>query len=211
MNESRTKRNSLYGFEMREPDLRRTSGKNSYEIKQLWQRSHEIIGLALQGHSQKDIATILKITPLTVSSTLNSELGMKKLSKMREERDGDIIKVSERITELQKRAFAVYTEIFDNKDEEGTLGAGSISMKLRKETADTLTMDLGGHRSPTKIEAKTLNVTATTEEIEEFKARGIAAAKEAGMIIDLNKPRKLLDPVQPDCSNPEQSEMEGQL
>jgi len=80
-------------------------------------------------------------------------------------------------------------------------------MKLRKETADTLTMDLGGHRSPTKIEAKSLNITATPEEIEEFKKRGIAAAKAAGMIIDLNQPRKLLNPE--DCSNSEQSEMEG--
>lgn len=207
----RAKRNSLYGFEMREPDLRRTSGKNSYEIKQLWQRSHEIIGLALQGHSQKDIATILKITPLTVSSTLNSELGMKKLSKMREERDEGIIKVADRITELQAKAFEVYKEIFENKDEEGIAGAGSISMKLRKETADTITMDLGGHKAPIKVDTRSLNITATTEEIEEWKARGIEAAKDAGMLIDLNQPRKLLDPVQPDRSELEQSEMEGQV
>ena len=39
--------------------------------------------------------------------------------------------------------------------------------------------------------------------------KGIAAAKESGMLIDLNQPRKLLDPVQPDRSELEQSEMEG--
>ena len=200
--EPRVKRNSLYGFEMREPDLRRTSGKNSYEIKQLWQRSHEIINLALLGHPQKDIADILKVTPLTVSSTLNSELGMKKLSKMREERDEDAIKVSERITELQAKAFKIYNEILDDVQ-------NVIPIKLKKETADTVTMDLGGNRAPTKIDTRSLNLTATTEEIEEFKKRGIAAAKESGMIIDLNNPRKLLDPVPQDRLNLEQSEMKG--
>lgn len=194
-------RNSLYGFEIRTADKRRTKGRNSYEIKQLWQRSHEIIALALQGMKQKEIARILNIHPLTVSSTLNSELGEKKLSGMRKERDEDIIKVSEEVARLSKKAVRMYDEIFDSD---------TISYNLKKATSDTVLMDLGGHRAPTKIDSRSLHLIASAEEIEEFKQRGIEAARKAGLIVDANVPRKLLDPVPRDRLNNEQSEMEVQ-
>jgi predicted transcriptional regulator len=172
-------RESLYGFEVREPDRRRTSvnGKKFYNIQQLWQRSHEIIALAIQGFKQSQIAEILSVSPGTVSNTLNSELGMKKLSEMREERDDGVVKVSKRVAELADKALKVYEKIFD--DTQG------VSLSLQKATADTVLMDLGGHRAPTKIESKSLHATATMEEIEEFKQRGIAAAKESGMIVEV--------------------------
>ena len=192
------KRNSLYGFETREPDRRRSDRSNSHNIKQLWQRSHEIIGLAIQGHSQKDIAGILNVSPGTVSNTLNSDLGMKKLSEMREERDEEHVKVAEVIERLSKKALEVYEEIFDND---------TVGVKLKKEAADTVLMDLGGHRSPTKIDTRSLHVVATDKEIEGFRQRGLEAAKASGMLIDISKPRQLLDP--PDRSEIEQTEMEG--
>ena len=174
-------RESLYGFEMREPDERRSDRAGSYDIKQLWQRSHEIIDLALQGFKQSQIAEILMISPVTVSNTLNSELGIKKLSEMRERRDEGVINVSKKIAELSEKALKVYEDIFDKPD---------ISFHLKKSAADTVLMDIGGHRAPTKIDTRSIQTTASLEEIEEFKRRGIAAVRASGMLVELEHESK---------------------
>jgi len=169
-------RQSLYGFDFREPDLRRVEERKTYDIKSLWQRSHEIIALAVRGLKQVEIAEILDVTPQTVSNTLNSDLGQQKLSLMRKGRDDNALKVSERIELLTQRALDVYEEIFDNKDR-------TISYDLQKKTADTVALDLSGYRAPTKIQS--FYATATLEEIEEFKQRGLKAQREAGMIVEV--------------------------
>ena len=176
MAEAAIQRNSLYGFEMRETDNRRSDRSHSYDIKQLWQRSHEIIALALQGFKQSEIAGILNISPVTISNTLNSELGIKKLSEMREKRDEGVVNVSKKVAELSAKALKVYEEIFDDK---------VAPLSLKKSTADTILMDLGGHRAPTKIDTRSISTMASLEEIEEFKRRGIAAARESGMLIEV--------------------------
>jgi len=176
MNVAAKSRKSLYGFETRAIDNRRSDDKTSYDIKSLWQRSHEIIGLALQGHKQSDIATLLNITPVTVSNTLNSELGQKKLSSMREKRDENLVDVSKEVVRLSEKALEVYEEIFDSE---------TVSYNLKKDAADTVLMDLGGHRAPTKVDTRSLHMTATPEEITEFKRLGIKAAKESGYLIEI--------------------------
>lgn len=172
---------TLYGFEVREPDRRVTGREKPTEIKRLWQLSHEIIGLALRGQTNKEIAEQLGVTPVTVSNTLNSKLGKEKLSRLRKERDEDIVNVAEEVAKLSKKALQVYERIFDNPDS---------SEKLRKEAADTVLMDLGGHRAPTKVDSRHLSVYATAEEIEAFKKRGIEAAREAGILIEDNARRR---------------------
>jgi predicted transcriptional regulator len=173
-------RNGLYGFEFRDVDLRRVEQeeKKTYNIKQLWQRSHEIINLAAQGYKNTDIAEILGITPACVSLTLNSELGQKKLSDIRQDRDADARKTSEKIRVLTAKAIQTYHEIFDNED-------GQATLKDRKDVADTVLLELSGLRAPTKIQSSTVTTVLTAEEIENFKNRGIKAAKEAGMVIDV--------------------------
>ena len=125
-----------------------------------------------------EIAEILDISPQTVSNTLNSDLGKQKLSVMRKGRDEKAIEVSEKIDLLTDKALRVYNTIFDNED-------GSINIDMQKKTADTVTLDLKGLRSPTKIQS--FQATATMQEIEEFKKRGIQAQREAGMIIDIEE------------------------
>jgi DNA-binding CsgD family transcriptional regulator len=174
-------RTSLYGFDFREPDLRRSEDRKTYDIKSLWQRSHEIVALAVRGLKQTEIAEILEITPQTVSNTLNSELGKQKLAVMRRGRDEEALKVSERIEYLTQKALDVYEKIFENKD-------GAAPIKLQKETADTVALDLSGYRAPTKIQS--FHATATLEEIEEFKKRGIQAQREAGMIVEVPDERR---------------------
>jgi predicted transcriptional regulator len=176
-------RNGLYGFEFRDIDLRRTpenEPRKRYEIKALWQRSHEIINLAARGFKQTEIAEILNIHEATVSLTLNSELGQKKLAEIRNVRDEDAKKTSEKIRVLTNKAIETYHEIFDNDD-------GQATIKDRKDVADTVLLELSGLRVPTKIHSSSVSTVLTAEEIENFKNRGIKAAKEAGFddVIDV--------------------------
>ena len=169
-------RQSLYGFEMLSTDGRRTDRTGTHDIKSLWQRQHEIVNLAIQGMKQNKIAEQLEVSPVTVSNALNSTLGREKLSKMRKGRDEEAVKVSEEVARLSAKALEVYEEIFDSDN---------ASLTLKKTTADTVLMDLAGHRAPTKIDSRTVSMTATPKEIEEFKRRGIQAAKDANMPITI--------------------------
>jgi DNA-binding CsgD family transcriptional regulator len=167
-------RNSLYGFEMREEDRRRVpvEERKSYDIKQLWQRSHEILYLSLLGLKNTEIAIQLNITEATVSHTINSELGMKKLSEMRRERDEAAMDVAKEVDMLLPLAINTYRKILSGED----------VTKLQKETADTLVMDIKGNRAPAKIESAHLYLTKS--DIDELKKRGLGAAKASGMLVD---------------------------
>jgi len=173
-------RNGLYGFEFREVDERRVDleDKKTYQIKQLWQRSHEIINLAAQGFKNVEIAEIVGVTPACVTMTLNSELGQKKLSDIRMSRDNDVRKTAEKIRVLTAKALQVYHEIFDNESGEATL-------KDRKDTADTVVLELSGLRAPTKIQSTSVSTVLTAEEIQAFKDRAKKAASQSGITIDV--------------------------
>ena len=160
-------RNGLYGFEYRDLDQRRApeGERKSPDIKALWQRSHEIINLAARGFKHVEIAEILNITPATVSNTLNSELGEKKLSEIRLDRDEETKKVSEKIRVLTNKAIDVYHEIFDNE-------GGEATIKDRKGAADTVVLELSGLRVPTRVDSRHVSTVLTVEELDAFKLRG---------------------------------------
>jgi predicted transcriptional regulator len=173
-----TNRNNLYGFEQREPDLRRAPSQEkraSYDIKQLWQKNHEILMYALVGMKHEEIAKMVGVTPKTVSNTVNSSLGQNKLSEMRIARDANSLDVAAEVTKMYGKALKVYEEILDGEGK-------NVSPSLRKQTADTILMDIGGHRAPTKIDTRNAHMHMTTEELEELKSRGKAAAKACGMM-----------------------------
>ena len=174
------RRNGLYGLEYRDHDLRRVEEdeeRKTYDIKSLWQRSHEIINLAAKGFKQTDIARILGCCPATVSNTLNCELGQKKLSEIREERDEDAKVVAESIRVLTDKALKTYHEIFDNE-------GGQATLKERKDVADTVVLELSGLRAPTKHIGISANLTPA--EIEEFKVRAKLAQGDNGSeVIDV--------------------------
>lgn len=168
----------LYGPLPKSTDGRRAlpTERKTYNIKNMWQRHHEIVNLAALGYKQVEIAKILNIEPQTVSNTLNAELGKEKLGELREIRDGETKLRLEQIRVLTDRALATYHEIFDNENGEATL-------KERKEVADTVLLELSGLRVAQKqINA---NVSLTPEDFAEFKARGIAAMREAGLVVDV--------------------------
>ena len=191
-------RQGLYGFEFRDVDLRRVpegEEKSTYNIKQLWQRSHEIINLAARGFKNTDIAKVLGITPACVSLTLNSELGQKKLSEIRGARDEEAKVTTEAIRVLTEKALATYHEIFDNE-------MGEATLKDRKDVADTVLLELSGLRAPTRIQSASVNMTLSAQEIEEFKARGRKAAQEVGEVIDVTPESSATRPLSSnDCVN----------
>ncbi len=162
-------RNGLYGMEFREQDLRRAEEgeRKSYDIKSLWQRNHEIVNLAVRGYKQVQIAEILNVCPATVSNTLNSELGMRKISELRECRDDEAKLTQEKIRTLTAKALATYQEILDNE-------AGEATLRERKDVSDTIALELSGLRAPTKH----ISATLSPEEISEFKTRGLKASEE---------------------------------
>ena len=167
---------SLYGFEMKGRDKRRAEPgeRKSHDINMLWQRNHEILRLALIGTKSTQIAQILDIHPQTVSNTINSDLGKKKLSVMRKERDESAIDVVKEVAKMFPKALTIYNRILDGED----------VTKMQKETADTVVMDIGGHRAPAKTQAHGAYMHLTPADIEEFKKRGIEAARSSGLIID---------------------------
>ena len=170
-------RKSLYGYDVREPDLRRSNNRTHREIKSLWSRNHEIINLAVRGHKSVDIAKILNINISTVSDTLNSELGERKLSELRFGRDEEAKVVGEKIRVLTDRALAVYHEFFDDV-------SGEVGLKDKREGAKDFLNDMSGLRAPTRVQSLSASVQLTREELEEFKQRGIQAAKDSGMIVE---------------------------
>ena len=173
-----TLRDNLYGFETREPDQRRADPeeRKSYNIKQLWQRNHEIINLSVRGFKHSDIAKILNIDPVTVSQTVNSDLGKHKISELRRSRDEEAKVVCEKIRVLTDKALETYHEIFDSDH---------ATLKDKKAVADTVILELSGLRVPTKIQSHSLSAHLTAAELEEFKQRGIAAARESGKIVNV--------------------------
>lgn len=170
--------NALYGFPMREPDRRRNPNGRSVDIKQLWSRHKEIIQLDRLGYKGTEIAKLLNITPESVSQILNSTLGQNAREVVREIRDQEYDDLHDDVIELTKKSLLVYGEILDDTSE---------SRKLRKEVADTVTLELAGMRAPTKIESKSTTAVLTAEELTKLKDRGKAAALNAGKLIEVNE------------------------
>lgn len=171
---------SLYGFRFTSPDRRRVpiEEKRSYTPKQLWQRSHEILNMTLLGHKVTDIAEKLGITRYAVSAVINSKLGMEKLAEMREERDKDVIDVAKEVEKLYPKAVEVYQNILNSED---------ASLSMKKRVADTVLMDIGGHRAPTKMQGQFAHAHVTSDEIKQLRERGKQAAREAGIVVDVGE------------------------
>ena len=176
------RREGLYGFEFREQDKRRTSlsEHKSFDITQLWQSNHEIINLTARGFKQTEVADILNISISTVKRTLNSKLGMLKMSEIRLERDAEAKRVSEKIRVITNKALKVYHEIFDDE-------SGECGLKDKGEFAKHFLNDMSGLRAPTKVQSVSAHFTLTDEELNGFKERGMKAADEIGVAIDVTE------------------------
>ena len=177
---SEVPRDQFYGLESRVPDLRRNNRERSFNIKSLWQHSHEIINLAAQGFRQEVIAEILGLSSKTVSNTLNSELGMKKLSELRYSRDEEVKKTTAKIQVLTNKALKIYNEILSDE-------SGECGMKEKGEVAKDILHNMSGLKVPTRIQSMSFTHQLSKEEIDDFTKRGVKAAVDAGMVIDIDE------------------------
>lgn len=172
------RRDGLYGFEFLEVDKRRvpTFEKRTYNIKQMWQRTHEIVNLCAQGYKNVEIAQILNITPETVSNTINSELGEAKLSEIRFGRDEEAKRTTERIRILTNKALDTYDEIFDSPDE-------LVSILDRGKYAESFINNVSGLKT-VRIQSHTVHTILSAEQLAEIKRRGIESMREAGVLAE---------------------------
>jgi predicted transcriptional regulator len=192
-------RDGLYGMNMREEDLRRVDreDRKTYDIKQLWQRHHEIINLAARGFKNTEIAELLDIDPQTVSNTLNSTLGEEKLAEIRQERDHDAKITRARIDMLRDKALKIYNEVFEAPNE-------AVPLQQKLKVADTVMLELSGYRVPTKVQTASVNTIITPEQLAELKERGLQCMRESGMLIEAEAkliPDQVEQPDEPDKSN----------
>ena len=176
IDEENKDKDSLYGFPVREPDLRRSADRKVYDIKRLWSRNKEILQLDSMGYKGTEIAKMLNITPSCVMMTLNSTLGKEAQLAIRNERDDEYQAMRESVMELTWKSLKVYEEILDSEVE---------TTRLKKETADTVALELAGMKAPTKIQSMTAHAVLTPEELDEFKKRGFEAARRAGKLIEV--------------------------
>jgi len=169
------RRKNLYGFEVIERDKRRVSGPKSTEIKSLHNQAYEICHLAARGFRNVDIAKIVGVTPDCVRNTVNSELGQAKISSLRYERDEDAKVEVERIRHLTWKAMDVMQQIFEDETDQVTLGD-------KGESAKFFLKEMSGLRAPTKVQSQSIRTEMSVEQLEEFKNRGLDAARQSGLI-----------------------------
>lgn len=193
---------SLYGFEFRDVDHRRSDRSGTHDIKQLWSRSHEILNLDSRGMSQVDIAKHLGITPATVSNTLNSTLGREKKSEIRKTKDERYEEINKEVLTLTEKALKVYNEIFG---EEGDEESSQASLNLKFKAANVITLDIAGMRAPTKIATSSISEITRTETVE-FIRRGQAAAKESGFLVEVPGESEPINITPEEVSNAKETE-----
>ena len=173
-------RSNIYTPIIREQDNRLVSAeeRKTYDIKKFWARHHEMTDLSNLGFTNVEIADILHVHPQTVSNTLNSTLGKEVVAIKREERDGEARKRREQIRVLTEKALGVYHDAFDNDD-------GQLSLQDKVKVADTVILEMSGLRVAQKTMNASVTTVLTSDELKEIKERGLATARESGLIIDI--------------------------
>lgn len=147
---------------------RPASGERKYAIQTMWDMHREILRLAVTGMQQVDIASVLGVTPVMVSYTLNSPIAKRELANLRAARDLDAVDVAKRIQQIAPSALEVLEEL---------LSEGNDAIKLR---AATDILDRAGHAAVRTLRTESLSVHLTKDDIEEIKNR----AKEIGLCVD---------------------------
>lgn len=149
---------------------RHPTGSRKYNIGYLWDRHHEILRLNAIGLSHQGIATMLGITPQTVSNTVRSNISQPIIDEFRLNRDGSAVDVKRTIEKLAPEAVSKVRDIMRSADLKTSLAAAK----------DLL--DRGGFAAPTKVDIRKMSMHVTAEDIERLKQRQI----EKGVIVKAN-------------------------
>lgn len=88
----------------------------AYNIKKLRDRNMQVLRLTATGMKQKDVAEIVGVSPITVSNTINSDLGQAYLERLREEIDATAIQVARDMVRLGQKAVDHYRRVLDMEE-----------------------------------------------------------------------------------------------
>lgn len=144
------------------PDGRFNEEGRKYQIQQLWQRQHEMLGLALLGAEEKEIAEILDVTTATVSNCINSEIGKQQLAIMRGARDADTIDISKEIRSHAPKALQVLVGLLEGPEQ----GAEHSRISIAKDI-----LDRAGYGAPKYVYGQFAHAYLSAGDIDELKER----------------------------------------
>jgi predicted transcriptional regulator len=135
------------------------TGNRKYQIQEMWDVHHEIVRLLLMGMKHVDIATILGISPVTVSYTANSPIAKRQLSIMRGARDASAVDCAAEIKALCPKAVKVLEESMESE------------LEVNRIKASLAILDRGGHAPVQRIQAQHAHMHFTPEELDDIKKR----------------------------------------
>tara|TARA_R100000808_G_C2135763_1_gene144122 strand:+ start:350 stop:829 length:480 start_codon:yes stop_codon:yes gene_type:complete len=151
------------------------TNKRKYQLKEMWDRHHEINRRLLLGQKSKEIAKELGITEATVSYTKNSKLAQKELNIMKVARDADTIDVARQIREIAPQALEVLENIMNDEETAETLKA--------KVATDLL--DRAGYSPPKKVIGAIAHQHFSKEDISKIKQRALKVGIDTGNVVDV--------------------------
>ena len=128
-----------------------------------------LLGFALIGMKQVDIANHLSISPVTVSYVLNSPIVERQMNQLKAVRDLEAIDISKEIKELAPKAIQVLEDLMDNE---------LPNIKLK---AATDILDRAGYAAVKTLRTENLHAHFSSEEIADIRQR----AREVGLLTDV--------------------------
>lgn len=157
-------------------DRRRNLSGRRYQPKQLNERHHEILRLAMLGYSNTEIAARLSCTPATVSIVRNSGLGRQQTSLLRAEADHSALETAKRIRELAPDALEAVREIMMNED---------MPANVRLSAAKDV-LDRAGFAATKQVKVSSTNVHLTGDDLDSLKTIALERAQMNGLVIDVS-------------------------
>lgn len=148
-------------------------GDRAYTVSRIWEHYHEVLRLALIGAKGVEIATIVGLTPVMVSTILNSPVVKMRLAEMQAARDMEAVDVGRKIQNLQAKAIDYLEDVL----EDGTAMTGT-----RVKVAQDL-LDRGGHGAVRKQEIVSTHLTS--EDIRDIQERARVMKDMEGQVIDV--------------------------
>ena len=132
----------------------------------MWEVHHEICRLAMAGMKQVDIARVLGITEVSVSTCLNSAVVKQHLHVMRLAKDSAALDVAKKIEEMQPKAAKVLDAVLEGETDANT--------RLKVEVAKDV-LDRGGHGAPKIVKGEIAHAFLTAQDIEDIKQKARAS------------------------------------
>lgn len=151
-------------------------GHRKYNITNIWDTHHEIMRLLVMGLKRQEIATILGVSPVTVTNVQESPVCREELARLRGERDQNAVDVSARFKELAPKAVEKLEELMD-------CGSPQVELSATKDV-----LDRAGHTAIQRIRSENINMVLTREELNRIKqtARDLGLVREEGIGVRQN-------------------------